>query len=170
MLQAYLTYERFKLLQSGNLDSNLEYINTLGNQNIWTHIFGSVTWDLCMPTQLGYRRNISDRRLTSDSMFFQEVRVTLRWWPQNLNFLPDQFLSSGRLDVEVAVLFYRQCLCFCQFYYNILAYRTKIPKPFVSFNLHILYKLHYIHYNTYVVCFYRFRKLKLPVILPCFDW
>jgi hypothetical protein len=41
--------------------------------------------------------------------------------------------------VEAAVLFYRQCMCFCQFWGNIVAYRAKVSKPYLSFNLHIVY-------------------------------
>jgi hypothetical protein len=44
------------------------------------------------------------------------------------HFLSNQFLSSGRLDVEATVLPYRQCMCFCQFWCN-----TKVSKPYASF-------------------------------------
>jgi hypothetical protein len=153
-----------------------------------------------------YSHHISDGHLISDSVVFRK-------WGQHC--CGGQLLSSGKLDVEAAVLLSPQCMCFCQFWCNIFAYKTEVSKQCLSFNLHIvyiqdlpsdqflcsgrldveaaallcpqcmcfckvsyniletirefypeqrLYALNCIHYNMHIVSFHRFRKLQFPVM------
>jgi hypothetical protein len=89
-----------------------------------------------------WSQHISNRRLISDSVVLQEVNAALRWWL----FLSKKFLGSGSVDVEAALLPYRQCMCFCKFWCNTFAYRAKLSKPYMSSILNIAY-MNLIIYN-----------------------
>jgi hypothetical protein len=54
-------------------------------------------------------------------------------------------MRSGGLNFEAAVLSYRQCIFSANF--DVLIYRTKVSKLYLSFDFHIVCGLNCIHYN-----------------------